>query len=114
MNPALSTRVKTVYYLRRLSDPVVLKSTSLFGLLLLSWFQVSLLDVVANAPSATRPADFSSFIYKSFLGTELLVKLLAVAVIFFALGLGLSLIRWARPLVRPSKMWALMPLRLKS
>lgn len=103
-----------MYYLRRLSDPLVIKSTGLFGLLLLSWFQVSLLDIVANAPSATQPADFSSFIYRSFLGTELLVKLLAVAVIFFALGLVLSLVRWVRPFVRPSKVWSLMPLRLKS
>ena len=113
MNPDLSTRVKTVYYLRRVADPVVVKSGSLLGLLLLFWFQVSLLDVAANTPSITRPADFSSFFYHAFRDTEWLVKLMIIALSFFALGLGLSLIRLVKPFVRPSRVLNLMPLRLK-
>lgn len=102
-----------MYYLRRLSDPVVLKSTSLFGLLLLFWFQVSLLDIVANTPSVTRPGDFSSFFYNAFRDTEWLVKLMIIALAFFALGLALSLIRVVKPWVQPSKVLNFMPLRLK-
>lgn len=96
-NQELLTRVRTVYYLRRFGDPVVVKCTSLFVLLLICWFQISLLDIFANTPSVTSPGAFSVFFYRAFVDTEWIVKTLVIAISMFMLGLALPAVRFIKP-----------------
>lgn len=96
-NQELLTRVRTVYYLRRLGDPVIIKCTSLFALLLICWFQISLLDIFANTPSVTSPGAFSVFFYRAFANTEWMVKTLVIAISMFTLGLALPAVRFIKP-----------------
>ncbi len=96
MDQELLVRLRTVYYLRRLADPVVVKCSTLFGLLLLFWFQVSLLNIFANTPSVTQPSAFYHFFYSAFAETEWLVKTIIIAMTLFMVGLVLPLSRVVR------------------
>lgn len=90
LSQAVAMRVRMVHRFRRLTDPLLVKSGSLFALLLSAWFQVSFWDVVANTPSLTRPGALSYFLYDAFQKTEWGVRGVALGVLVVSGGLFLQ------------------------
>lgn len=108
LNNQVLERVRVVYHLRRLSDPIVAKSGGVLALLALTVVQVSLLDVMANAPSLTEPSAAYHFFYDAYLKTEWLMKV----VLALALLVGLWLMTDAWRNVRGWRPhWRPQPLR---
>lgn len=67
-------RVFVVYWLRRVAQPVAVKTLGVLAAGLAVLLQVSLVDVWLNSPQLSQPTAFSTFLIKSFLATDWLVK----------------------------------------
>ncbi|MBI2481973.1 MAG: hypothetical protein HYV76_00130 [Candidatus Vogelbacteria bacterium] len=93
----IMTRVWTVYFLRRITDPVVVRVSLLVLACGLVLFKVSLINVMANMPRLNDPEAVTAFYWEAFNHTEWLIKSLVLALI----GLGLWLIKDSRALVLP-------------
>lgn len=75
-------RVKTVYQLRRLGSPFIVKAASLLALISATALQVSVLNVIANSPSPADPKAMYSFAYSAVYNTGWLVRLTTFGLMF--------------------------------
>jgi hypothetical protein len=82
LNSEVLTRVQTVYQLRRLSRPAVVKSVGLLALISATALQVSVLNVIANSPSPADPKAMYSFAYSAIYNTGWLVRLTTFGLMF--------------------------------
>lgn len=83
-------RVHAIYWLRKLGEPVFVKSLAFLALLVIFLTKVSVPDVLANlASSAGNFSNAFFFLASAFSDTLLLVKLIIIA----ELIVGLTLVR---------------------
>ena len=102
MTNQIMIRVKTVYWLRRLTAPLFIKPVIGAAFLVALWFKVSLINVLQNAASVNEPVSLYNFMVAAFRDAELVVKILALGAGIFAILLAVDMVknlahlRWVR------------------
>lgn len=92
----IMSRVRRIYYLRKLMGPTAIKAYALVALTLALVSLVSVVNVVTNMPSVTAPLSMVRFFTSAVLKTEAAVQVLLV-------GLCLLAVLMARDIVRTTK-----------
>lgn len=85
-------RIYLAYLMRKARHPMSLQLGALLGLGLILSFLISLKNVVANALSV-QPSGLMNFFADAFLHTQIIVQVVAVAVIIIALAVAANIFR---------------------
>lgn len=93
MEQKIMNRVKRIYYLRKVINPVALKVYGLAACTATLFSVVSIMNIYANMPSPLAPGAFMSFVMNALSHTEGLVQVLIVGIVATALMLGRDLMR---------------------
>jgi len=72
------SRVRRIYYLRKLTGPTALKAYALLTLTVWLASLVSVVNVLSNMPSVTAPLSLMHFLASAVLQTEVVVQALLV------------------------------------
>jgi hypothetical protein len=80
-------RVRYIYLLRKVFNPVALRAYSCAVLVLITATLVSMSNIFANVPAVTDMNAFYGYVSYAFMHTELIVQILTVGIVVITLYL---------------------------